>query len=70
VVIVGVRAQDGGQPPRPDRSHDRIRVVRGVDDHALGLVAQQPDVVVHLPGAAVQGEGARGDEVIQRDHEK
>src|SRR5690242_2918825 len=50
MVVVGVGAQDGGEPPRRDGGRDRVRVVRGVDDHAFGVVAQHPDVVVHVPG--------------------
>jgi hypothetical protein len=68
VVVVGVRAQDGGKPARPDRRTDRVRVVRGVDDHALGFVTDDPDVVVDVPGAAVEGKRAGRDETGQGEH--
>jgi len=68
VVVVGVGAQDGGEPPGPDGGQDRVRVVRGVDHHAFGVVAEHPDVVVNVPGAAVKGERAGRDEMVQGKH--
>ncbi len=62
VVVVRVRAHDRGQPAAAERALDRVRVVRGVDHQRLGVVTDDPDVVVHLPLAAVQREDARGDE--------
>ena len=43
-----------------------VGVVRGVDDDALVVVADQPDVVLDLPGAAVEAEGARRDDLLDR----
>ena len=45
-----------------DRLDDRAGVVRGVDDDDLVVVADHPDVVVDVPGAAVEAERARGDD--------
>jgi hypothetical protein len=56
VVVVPVGAQDADHPTTVDRGHDRVGVVRGVDDQDIVLVAQEPDVVLHVPGAAVEGE--------------
>ena len=68
VVVVGVGAQDGGEPARPHGGQDRVRVMRGIDDHAFGVVAEQPDVVVYVPGAPVKGERAGRDEMVHGDH--
>ena len=59
VVVVGVGAHDRAQPPVADRLGDGVGVVRGVDDDRLVVVADDPDVVVDVPGAAVEGERAR-----------
>ena len=69
MVVVGVGAQDGGELARRDGSQDRVGVVRGVDDHAFGVVAEHPDVVVHVPGPAVKGERAGRDEMVQGEHQ-
>src|SRR5690606_28145425 len=47
-----------------DHRADRVDVVRGVDDDALGVVADHPDVVVDLVGLPVEGEGAGDDRVV------
>ena len=64
VVVVPVRAQDGVHPATADRGLDRVGVVRGVDDDHFLVVAHQPDVVVDVPGAAVQAERAGGDDLL------
>ena len=52
-----------------DRVDDRRRVVRGVDDEHLVVVAQQPDVVLDLEVLAVEGEDpVRTDELDARRH--
>src|SRR5699024_5351190 len=51
-------------PTPGDRVQHRLGVVRRVDDHALGVVPHDPDVVVHLPGTTVEGERAAGDQVV------
>ena len=59
VVVVGVGAQDRLDRAVADDREDRLDVVRGVDHHALGVVADHPDVVVDVEGLAVEGERAR-----------
>ncbi len=54
VVVVGVRAEDRLDAPVADHREDAVDVVRGVDDHALLVVADDPDVVVDLEGLAVE----------------
>ena len=41
-----------------DDREDAVDVVRGVDDHALLVVAHHPDVVVDVEGLAVEAERA------------
>jgi len=67
VVVVGVRQQDVGEAAVTDELEDRAGVVRGVDDDALRVVADHPDVVLDLPRAAVEAEGARGRRVVDAD---
>ena len=55
---------DGDDPAVPDGVEDGRRVVRRVDDEHLVVVADQPDVVVDVPLAAVEGEGARRDDLL------
>ena len=43
-------------------------VVGGVEDHDVGVVADQPDVVVDFPTAAVEFEGAVGDDLVDAGH--
>src|SRR5690606_22810008 len=62
VVVVGVGAHDGRQPPLPHRLGDGVGVVGGVDDDRLVVVADDPHVVVDVPGAAVEAELSGGDE--------
>jgi hypothetical protein len=40
VIAVGVGARHGDDPPPPHQGHDGVRVVRGVDDEALLVVAE------------------------------
>ncbi len=56
VVVVGVGADDGGQPAVADRREDGVGVMGRVDDDDLVVVADDPDVVVDVPGAAVEAE--------------
>ena len=67
VVVVRVRQQDVGEAAVTDELEDRAGVVRGVDDDALGVVADHPDVVLDLPRAAVEAEGALGRRVVDAD---
>jgi L-seryl-tRNA(Ser) seleniumtransferase len=60
VVVVAVRERDRGHPTTANGVDDRGGVVRGVDDHDLAVVTDQPDVVGHVPLAAVEAEDAVG----------
>ena len=64
VVVVRVRADDGLHRPAADDPQDRVDVVRGVDDDALLVVTDHPDVVVDVVGLAVEAEGPRDDGVV------
>src|SRR5690606_40342358 len=64
VVVVRVRAHDRDEGPVPDRLEDRGGLVPGVQDDALAVVADDPDVVVDLPRATVELEGAGGDDLV------
>src|SRR5690606_17831909 len=64
VVIVCVGAQDALHLAATHRVHDGGGVVGGVDDVNLVVVAHDPDVVVHLPLPAVEGEDSGGDYVF------
>jgi hypothetical protein len=46
MVIVRVGEEDGQDLPAADLIDDRCRIVRRIDDHALFVVAHDPDVVV------------------------
>ena len=52
--------------PADDRE-DGVDVVRRVDDDALVVVTDHPDVVVDVEGLAVEGERAAGDGVVDTD---
>jgi len=56
VVVVGVGEEDGDDPPSADNVEDRARFVGRVDGQALGAVAEHPDVVLNVPGAAIEAE--------------
>ena len=66
VVVMPVRAHHRYHMPAADRLDDRLRVMRGVEHHDLGVVADHPDVVVDVPTAAVELEGAAGDQPLDR----
>jgi hypothetical protein len=66
MIVMGVSAHDAQHLPVAHRSGDRFRVVCGVDNDHFTVVTDQPDVVVHFPGPAVQAEGARRDHPL--DH--
>ena len=67
VVVVAVGADDGLDRPAGNRIDDRGRGVCCVDDHHLVVVADQPDVVVDVPGATVEAERAGGDDVLDAE---
>ncbi len=64
VVVVAVGADHGDHPAAGDALDDGLVVVGGVDDDALLVVAHDPDVVVDVEVLAVDGEGARGDHLV------
>jgi hypothetical protein len=68
VVVVAVGADHGYHVASVDSRHDRCRGVRGVKDHDVGIVANEPDVVVDFPTAAVEFEGAVGDDALDIAH--
>ena len=72
VVVVGVGQQDRLDLAPAHHVEDRVDVVGGVDDHALLVVADDPDVVVDLVHLPVEGEGAGHDGVVhpQAAHQK
>ncbi len=66
VVVVGVGAHDSDDAAAGDTLGDLLQVVRGVDDDDLVVVADDPHVVVDVPGASVEGERSGGDDVVDR----
>ena len=62
VVVVGVGQQDLLHGAACDGAGDLVDVVGGVNDDHGGVIADDPDVVVDVPAAAVQREGAGGDD--------
>ncbi len=68
MVVVGVGQHDRDDATVGDEPGDRVEVVGGVDDQALGLVTEDPDVVVDVVGLPVQAERAGGLDVVDTDH--
>lgn len=68
MVVVAVRADHRNHLAAADGVDDRSRVVGGVENHHLGVVADQPDVVVDFPTAAIEFEGAVGDDALDGGH--
>ncbi len=66
VVVVPVCAHHRLHMPPTDRGLDGLGVVGGVKDHHLGVVADDPDVVVDFPTAAVEFEHPVGDYALDR----
>lgn len=56
MVVVAVGEQDGLDGPAGDGGRDGTGVVGRVDHDAFLIVADDPDVVVDVPGAAVERE--------------
>ena len=59
VVVVAVRTDHGDHAPATDGVQDRAGLVRGVDHDDLGVVADQPDVVVDVEVLAVEARRLR-----------
>ena len=69
VVVVRVRTEDRDDVAIADGIDDRLRGVRRIDDEYLGVVADEPDVVVDVPAAAVETElSGRDNPVDARAH--
>ena len=68
MVVVTVCAHHRHHISATDGRHDRFRGVRGVEDHDVGIVADDPDVVVDFPTATVEFEGAVGDNTLDGRH--
>src|SRR6202044_24254 len=68
VVVVAVGAHDRHHVATVDGFHNRGRGVGGIKDPHVGVVAHQPDVVVDFPTAAVEFEGAVGDDAFDVGH--
>ena len=51
----------------PTAARIGVGVVGGVDDEHLGVVTDQPDVVLDLPRAAVELEDPGGDDPLDPD---
>ncbi len=64
VVVVAVGEQDGCDFPAGDGGRDGGGVVGRIDHQAFLVIADDPDVVVHVPGAAVERKRTRGDELL------
>jgi hypothetical protein len=66
VIVVPVRADHRDHVAARDGIDDRLRGVCGIEYHDVGVVADDPDVVVDIPTAAVEFEGAAGDDALDR----
>src|SRR6478735_8655153 len=64
MVVVAVRAHHRHHMASAYSVDDGTCVVRGVEHHDLGVVADEPDVVVDFPTAAVEFEGPVGDNAL------
>jgi hypothetical protein len=67
VVVVRVRQEHVREAAAADEREDRRCVVRGVDDDARAVVTDDPDVVLDVPRATVEAEGALGRRVLDAD---
>ena len=68
VIVVAVRAHHRHHVAAADGLEDRFGGVGGVENHDVGVVADEPDVVVDFPTATVEFEGAVGDHAIDVAH--
>ena len=66
VIVVSVRAHHRHHIAPAHGRHDRLRGVGGVEDHDVGIVPDDPDVVVDIPTATVEFEGSVGDYSLDR----
>src|ERR1700736_1563662 len=68
MVVVPVCAYHRHHISAANGRHDGLRCVRGVEDHDVGIVADDPDVVVDFPTATIEFEGAVGDNALDGRH--
>src|SRR6478735_197127 len=66
MVVVAVRAHHRHHMASAYSVDDGTCVVRGVEHHDLGVVADEPDVVVDFPTATVEFEHPVGDDACDR----
>src|SRR5690606_5643543 len=64
VVIVSMGEQHGHPFAFTDSLADLGNIVGRVDHHDLGVIADDPDIVIDIARAAIQREGAGGDDVF------
>ncbi|GAA4965203.1 hypothetical protein GCM10023334_085850 [Nonomuraea thailandensis] len=58
VVVVGVGGQDGEHVAACYEVDDGLDVMRGIEDHAFGVVSEHPHVVVHVERLPAEAEGS------------
>src|SRR5688500_9280761 len=61
---MGMRAQDCPDRAASDQREDRVDDMRSVDDDALGVVANHPDVVLDLERLPVERERPGGHRLV------
>ena len=66
VVVVPVRAHHRDDMTATDGLDDRCGIVSGIEHHDIGIVADEPDVVVDFPTATVEFERSVRDYLV--DH--
>ena len=66
MIVVAVRAHDRHHVAARHGVQDWFGGVGGVENHDVGVVADEPDVVVDFPTATVEFEGSVGDYLV--DH--
>lgn len=64
VIVVAMSTNDSDGIAACDRVDDRTGRMRGIDDHHLVVVTDQPDVVVDLPLATIERERPRRDHLL------
>lgn len=68
VVIVSVGAHHRDHIAPADRIDDRLRGVGGIEDHHIIALADNPNVVIDFPTAAVEFESSAGDHPLNSTH--
>lgn len=68
MIVVAVRAHHRNHVAARDSRQYRFGSVGGVEYHDVRVVADDPDVVVDFPTAAVEFEGSVGHDAIDGGH--